>query len=115
MRFQDKNVTPILSAVPPDSTREKPDDAHGGNPAVRARKGMSEVVAWAYERPDGGRGFGFTGGHYHKNWGNENVRRLVLNAIVWIAKGEVPADGEQSTVTPEELTQHLDRKGKKKP
>lgn len=114
MRFRDSGVTPILSAVPPDSTREKPDDAHGGNQFVRARKGMSEDVAWAYERPDGGRGFGLTGAHYHKNWGNEDFRKLVLNAIVWIAKGDVPSDGIQSTVTPEQLKENLDPKGPKK-
>ncbi len=114
MRFQEEHVTPILSAVPPDETREHPDDAHGGNEFVRARKGMPEVTAWAYDRPDGGRGFGFTGAHFHKNWGDENFRRLVLNAILWIAHVEVPEDGVQSTVTPEELEKNLDPKGQKK-
>ena len=114
MRFQEEHVTPILSAVPPDSTREGKDDAHGGNEFVRARKGMAEVTAWAYDRPDGGRGFGFTGGHFHKNWGNDDVRKLVLNAILWIAHADVPEDGVQSTVTPEELEKNLDPKGQKK-
>ncbi len=114
MRFQDQNVTPILTAVPPDSTREKPDDPHGGNPVVRSRKGMPEDTAWAYERPDGGRGFGFTGAHYFKNFGNENFRRIILNAILWIAKVDVPADGVQSTVTEEDLRQNLDPKGPRK-
>jgi putative membrane-bound dehydrogenase-like protein len=114
MRFQEEHVTPILSAVPPDSTREGKDDAHGGNEFVRARKGMAEVTAWAYDRPDGGRGFGFTGGHFHKNWGNDDVRKLVLNAILWIAHVDVPEDGVQSTVTPEELEKNLDPKGGKK-
>ncbi len=44
-------VTPILSAVPPESTRKRPDGAHSGNPHVRARAGMVEHVAWAYRRP----------------------------------------------------------------
>ena len=114
MRFQEEHVTPILSAVPPDSTREGKDDAHGGNEFVRARKGMAEVTAWAYDRPDGGRGFGFTGGHFHKNWGNDDVRKLVLNAILWIAHVDVPEDGVQSTVTPEELEKNLDPKGQRK-
>ena len=30
---------------------------------------------------DGGRGFGFTGGHFHWNWGNDQFRKLMLNAI----------------------------------
>ena len=49
MRFPDdmKGVTPILSAVPPESTRQGKDGPYSGNPAVRARKGMAEVTAWA--------------------------------------------------------------------
>jgi type 1 glutamine amidotransferase len=114
MRFQPDHVTPLFSAVPPDSTREHPDDAHGGNQFVRERKGMSEDVAWVYDRTDGGRGFGFTGAHYHTNWANDDFRKLVLNAIVWSAKGDIPQDGIQSTVTPEELKENLDPKGRKR-
>jgi type 1 glutamine amidotransferase len=71
MRFRKdmQGVTPILTAVPPDSTRKGGDSTHGGNPAVRARLGLAEHVAWATDRPDGGRGFGITGGHVHWNWG----------------------------------------------
>ena len=42
-------------------------------------------MMWVYERPDGGRGFGFTGGHFHANWANDDQRKLVLNAILWLA------------------------------
>ena len=120
MRFVDgmKGVTPILTAVPPDSTRGKAGvtNAHGGNPFVQARKGQPEHVMWAYDRPDGGRGFGFTGAHSHRNWGNENFRKVVLNALLWIAQVEVPENGVQSTVTAEELNRNLDPKGQgKKP
>jgi len=109
-----KGVTPILTAVPPDSTRGRPgvNDPHGGNPEVQKHKGEPEHVMWAIERPDGGRGFGFTGGHFHRNWANENFRKVVLNGILWIAKVDVPADGVESTVTPEDLKQNLDS-GKK--
>jgi type 1 glutamine amidotransferase len=61
-----------------------------------------QVVAWAVERRNGGRGFGYTGGHFHKNWADENVRRMVLNALVWTARGEVPAEGVRSTLPDEE-------------
>ncbi|EEF58089.1 PVC-type heme-binding CxxCH protein [Pedosphaera parvula] len=115
MRFQEEDhVTPILTAIPPDSTREHPDDPHGGNPVVRSRKGMPEDVAWAYQRPDGGRGFGFTGAHHHENWGNDDFRKIVLNAIVWTAQMDVPPNGIESTITPEDLEQNLDPKGPKK-
>lgn len=117
MRFRDKmvGVTPILTALPPKSTLERGDGPHSGNPAVREAiaKGEVQHVAWATERADGGRGFGFTGGHNHRNWGDDNFRRLVLNAIVWTAHAEVPEGGVQSTVTKEELAQNLDPKGKK--
>jgi len=106
MRFREdpRGVTPILSAVPPDSTRKGPDGPHSGNAAVRARMGMPEHVAWAYERPDGGRGFGFTGLHAHWNFAHDGFRTILLNACVWIAKAEVPPGGVPSkTPTLEEL------------
>jgi hypothetical protein len=111
MRFRDnmQGVTPILEAVPPEKTREGPDGDRSGNPAVRARKGMAETVAWAYGRPGGGRGFGWTGGHFHWNWANDQNRKLVLNALVWVAGAEVPRDGVSSkTPTMEELEANQD-------
>ncbi len=112
MKFADRGVTPILSAVPPESTRGKPgaNSSHGGNPEVQKHKGEAETVVWAFERPDGGRGFGFTGAHDHKNWGNENFRKIALNAILWVAKVPVPANGVECKVTPEDLLQNLDPK-----
>lgn len=116
MRFPEgmAGVIPILTAVPPVSTMDREDGPHEGNPAVRAsvKAGEVQTMAWAFERPDGGRGFGFTGGHYHKNWGNDNFRKLVLNAILWTAKIEVPPDGVASRVTDEELKQNLDTKSR---
>jgi type 1 glutamine amidotransferase len=114
MRFPEgmKNVTPILGAVPPESTMSRKDGPHEGNPTVRAEvaAGKPQYVAWAVERPDGGRGFGFSGGHYHKNWGLDDQRKLVLNAIVWTAKAQVPANGVDSKVSEEELAANLDHK-----
>jgi type 1 glutamine amidotransferase len=114
MRFREgmKGVTPILTAVPPDKTRGQEGDnkSHGGNAHVFARKGMAENVMWVTERADGGRGFGFTGGHYHKNWGHDDFRKTILNALLWIAKADVPAGGVESKVSPEELNANLDPK-----
>ncbi|MGE3778375.1 MAG: PVC-type heme-binding CxxCH protein, partial [Pirellulaceae bacterium] len=97
MRFREgmQGVTPILTDLPPDSTLTRPDGPHSGNPAVRAAiaKREPQHVAWAAQRPNGGRGFGFTGGHVHWNWSDDNFRRLVLNAIVWCAGAEVPRSG----------------------
>ncbi|MEM0926969.1 MAG: ThuA domain-containing protein, partial [Planctomycetota bacterium] len=83
MRFAETGrLTPILSAIAPPSTMRRKDGPHSGNPYVRksVAAGEPQTVAWAYERPDGGRSFGFTGGHFHWNWGNDNIRRLVTNA-----------------------------------
>lgn len=63
----------------------------GGDPRTGA-------VGWAVERGDGGRGFGFTGGHFFANWWLPDFRRLVLNAIAWTAKLDVPAGGVESAL-----------------
>jgi type 1 glutamine amidotransferase len=99
---ESKNVTPILKAIPPDKVR--------GTPAAKEHPGRSEVVAWTFERASGGRSFGFTGGHFHKNWGDENFRRLVTNAILWTAKLEVPKEGAKVELDAKELKKNLDRK-----
>lgn len=106
IRFQEdlKGVMPILQAVPPDNTRR--------TEYTKLRAGQIETLAWAYERPDGGRSFGFTGGHFHRNWGHEQFRRLVVNAILWCAKQEVPPSGAKVAFDPRDLNRHLDRKGK---
>ena len=96
MRFAPgmKGVTPILSDVAPASTMKRGDGAHSGNPHVRktVAAGAPQHVAWAFERENGGRGFGFTSGHNHLNWGDDDFRKTVLNAIVWVAKAKVRKD-----------------------
>ncbi len=118
MRFADgmKGITPILSAVAPASTMSRKDGPHEGNPAVReaVKAGEAQTVAWAFDRPDGGRGFGFTGSHYHKNWGDDNFRKIALNAILWVAKAEVPPNGVECAVSQEDLKQNLDPKGRRR-
>ena len=57
-----------------------------------------------------GRGFGFTGGHFHDNWANDDFRKTILNAMVWLAKAEVPAGGVVSKVTADDLNANLDPK-----
>jgi type 1 glutamine amidotransferase len=80
IRFRPKNkgVVPILTGkLPPWAPEDK-------------------VIAWAATRDDGGRGFGFAGGHYDRNWHMEPFRKLALNAILWVAKAEVPEHGVSS-------------------
>lgn len=106
-----KNVTPVLTAIPPASTLSRKDGPHENNPYVRAEAGQPQHVAWVTARPGGGRGFGFTGGHFHKNWANDNFRKLVLNGIAWTANAAIPQNGF-ATATPSEadLARNLDNK-----
>jgi putative membrane-bound dehydrogenase-like protein len=114
MRFRPKmeGVTPILTALPPKETLNRGDGPHSGNPDVRRdvlERMEPQHMAWAAERENNGRGFGFTGGHNHWNWGDDNFRRVVLNAIVWCAHGDVPEVGVGGKpVTFEQLLENHD-------
>jgi len=119
MRFREgmTGVTPILTGVAPESTMGCPDGSHSGNPFVRA-----EVAAKNPSTSPGrlsGRmadaDLDSPAGTDHKGWGNESQRMLVLNAIVWSTKADVPSGGVASTVTDAELAANLDAKPPKKP
>ena len=119
MRFIEDRTgfTPILTDVPPMDTLKRPDGMRSGNPAVRkaVANGESQHVGWAYERPEGGRGFGFTGGHNHDSWQDDNYRKIMLNAILWTAGMEVPKDGVNSSAPDNvEIEANLDPVIKKK-
>ena len=119
MRFVEdrRGFTPILTDLPPPETLKRPDGPRSGNPAVRkaVANGETQHVAWAYERPWGGRGFGFTGGHNHVSWQDDNYRKIMLNAILWTAGMEVPKDGvHSSTPSDKEIESNLDPDPKKK-
>lgn len=108
--------TPILVAKPSDETRDGPYvHPKGPYPHIQAAKGRDEAMLWTLERPDGGRGFGFTGGHFHINWQNDEYRKVVMNAICWLAGLNVPQLGfGSSTVNDHEIAQNLDPKPPKK-
>jgi type 1 glutamine amidotransferase len=52
-----------------------------------------ETVAWAWERPDDGRSFGYVGMHFHENWKMPEYRRLATQAALWTLKMDIPKDG----------------------
>lgn len=117
IRFRDgmKGVTPILTAKPSDATRDGPYVyPKGPYKHIQEAKGRAEHMMWAVERADGGRGVGFTGGHYHDNWANDDFRKVVLNALLWISKVDVPANGVESSVSKEDMAKNLDPKNVKK-
>ncbi|MFN6024032.1 MAG: ThuA domain-containing protein, partial [Planctomyces sp.] len=127
MRFQDGfdtaeptqidgvKFTPVLAAIPSEATRNGPYVyPKGPYPHIQQAVGRKESLLWAVERPDGGKGFGFTGGHFHINWQNDQFRRTILNALCWIAGVTVPDHGiDSDPVSDSEIMENLDPKGKR--
>jgi type 1 glutamine amidotransferase len=109
IRFADpKSAEYILTGVP---TREKINRYIHWTPDGEQGLGKRQTMMWAVERADGGRGVGFTGGHWHRNWAIDDFRRVVLNAIAWTAKVEIPDTGVSSEpVTEAQLNENLDEK-----
>jgi len=64
----------------------------------------NQAVAWAFERPDGGRSFGLAAMHEHKSWAVENARRLVAQAVLWTVGLPVPEDGLPVELSEKDLT-----------
>ena len=81
-------LRPILKARVHVESREGKD--------LVIRDPVMSTVAWVYERADGGRAFGYTGTHYLVALDQPSVRKLLLNAIAWTARIDVPADGIRS-------------------
>ena len=113
MRFVSdrKGITPILETRPQLSTLLRNDGPSSNNPNVRESvlRGERHAVAWAYERPGGGRGFGFTGAHHHHNYRDDNFRKTMLNGVAWVAHLEVPPGGvESAKPTWEEIAANQD-------
>ena len=94
IRFRegDKRVTPILTTMLP---KESPN---------------RETILWTVERADGGRGFGFTGAHFHANWGIRDFRQMIVNSILWTAKVDVPKSGGKCEIESGDLDKNMDDK-----
>jgi type 1 glutamine amidotransferase len=102
-----KGVTPILAGAPPEELRKNED--------TRKHPGRPEILAWTYQRPNGGRSFSITTPHSHEDWADENLRRLVVNGILWAAKVDVPKKGARVALDPADLKKNLDDKRPKPP
>jgi quercetin dioxygenase-like cupin family protein len=87
LRWQD-GVQPILKARLHVEFREGKDLVIG--------EPVTSTVAWVYERAGGGRAFGYTGAHYLAALDQPTVRKMILNAIAWTARIDVPAAGISS-------------------
>jgi type 1 glutamine amidotransferase len=68
------------------------------------KSGADVIVGWSFERAGGGRSFGTTLGHPYANFQRDDFRRLVVNAILWSARVEVPQDGAPVRLAAEDLS-----------
>ena len=72
---------------------------HDAKPLLQVTtKGEDVIVGWTYDRPDGGRAYGTTLGHFYSNFQIESFRRTVVNAILWTAHVDVPAAGADVSI-----------------
>lgn len=67
---------------------------------VTSIDGNEETIGWAWERPDGGRSFGYVGLHFHTNWERVEYRRLVTQAILWTLNLPIPNEGVKAEINP---------------
>jgi len=102
LHYAEKGVTPVLAGAVPDSSRSTAD--------AKNHAGRAETIGWTFDRPDGGRSFGFTGADLHKNWDIESQRRFVVNGVLWTAKLELPAGGAAVKIEQSDITSNMDRK-----
>lgn len=65
--------------------------------------GAAQPVAWAWERPDGGRSFGFSGLHFHENWSQPSYQRLMAQGALWTLKRTPPENDFPARLTAEDL------------
>ena len=92
---------PILRGLKPIPVREEfyyrlkfPQPPNKITPLLQVPiDGETQTVAWAWDRPEGGRSAGFSGGHFHENWRRPEYRRLMAQSILWTLKLPIPQDG----------------------
>jgi hypothetical protein len=76
----------------------------GLKPVLRAAiDGKEEMVAWSWQRPGGGRAFGFSGLHFHDNWRRQEYRRLIAQGVLWSLDLPIPEKGLAVKVSEEDL------------
>lgn len=67
--------------------------------ALTTIDGTEYPIAWVFDRPRGGRSFGFVCGHFHDVFLNPAYRKIAVNAVQWVAGREVPATGMPVEIT----------------
>lgn len=100
---------PITQGIEPFESHDefyyrlKRDPQQRLQPLLTARiEGQDEMVAWAWQRPDQGRSFGFSGLHFHRGWKHPEYRKLVTRGVIWTTGLELP-DSLSVEIDPEWL------------
>ena len=75
-----------------------------------AKGGEDDIVAWTFERKDGGRSFSCSGAHGHWEWANDGLRQMIVNGILWTAKKEVPSKGFDCQIDKTSMNQYFDKR-----
>jgi Trehalose utilisation len=98
MRFTKEmtGITPLLRTWNPKTPPKKED--------------REDIVAWAFERPNGGRSVTFTGSHLHASFAEEGYRKFLTNSVLWTAKVDVPKDGAKVELDAAKLGEYLKKK-----
>jgi hypothetical protein len=110
-QMDDRQFVPILVAKPSKDVRDGPYVyPRGPYEHIQANEGRAEAMMWVTESKDRGRGMGFTGGHFHDNWANDDYRKVVLNSFLWLANADVPEQGVESSLGPGDIDRNLDPK-----
>ncbi len=84
-----KGITPLVW-----SSKEYPESRDGIN---------AHIVSWAFDRPQGGRSFSFTGLDAHSAWELAGLRQLMVNGVLWSAGFEINDDGAKCQIEKAEL------------
>lgn len=83
-------------------------------PILRAEVEKEDyVIAWTYDRPDGGRSYGTVLGHFHDNYSEKAFRQAIVNGILWTAGVEVPHEGAPVVITEKDMELPPDTRKKK--
>ena len=70
-----------------------------GKTYAGSRAGLdADIVAFAYDRPDGGRSFSFSGLDAHSAWSLPGMRQLVVNGVLWSAGASIPESGAACSI-----------------